>query len=50
MDSTSGNLRAICEECSTLMHKRVSVMNLEALKAILTVTIRQDKERINKRA
>ncbi|SDO57152.1 helix-turn-helix domain-containing protein [Phyllobacterium sp. OV277] len=50
LNATSGNMRAICEECSTLMHKRVSVMKLDELKAILAVTITQGKERINKHA
>ncbi|MEP0234584.1 MAG: helix-turn-helix domain-containing protein [Parasphingorhabdus sp.] len=37
MTATGGNLRALCEACSTVMHKRVSTSGLEALKAILTV-------------
>lgn len=32
---TSGNLRALCPECASLMHKRVGVAALEALALIL---------------
>ncbi|MAZ18979.1 MAG: DNA-binding protein [Ahrensia sp.] len=38
---TSGNMRALCSVCSTVMHKRVSTTDLSALKAVLGVTIRQ---------
>ncbi|MCO5161270.1 MAG: helix-turn-helix domain-containing protein [Mesorhizobium sp.] len=37
---TSGNLRALCEECTTVMHKRVAVAQLGALGALVTVTIK----------
>lgn len=34
----SGDIRALCEQCSTVMHKFISVDGLKALKAILAVT------------
>lgn len=37
----SGNLRALCERCATVMHKRISVARVSELKALATVTIRQ---------
>ena len=37
--NTSGNLRALCEACATVMHKRVSVAKFEALRAILKITV-----------
>lgn len=36
---TSSNLRALCEQCGTLMHKRVSHRRLDALRAILDVSV-----------
>jgi excisionase family DNA binding protein len=39
MTTTSGNLRTLCEQCGTLMHKRVSHRQLEAVRAILDVSI-----------
>lgn len=45
---TSGNMRALCEVCSAVMHKRVSRDKFAALKAILKVTIVQAPTRINK--
>ena len=41
MTPTSGNMRALCEVCSAVMHKRVSTAKFEALNAVLTVTIVQ---------
>ena len=35
---TSGNLRAICPECSTLMHRRICLANLAALRRVLDVS------------
>lgn len=43
---SSGNLRALCETCSTVMHKRVAVANLDRLRTILDVTIMQAGEHI----
>jgi len=39
LSATSGNLRALCCVCATVMHKRLSVSRLDALKQILEVTI-----------
>lgn len=39
LSATSGNLRALCSACATVMHKRLSVSRLNALKQILEVTI-----------
>ena len=47
MTPTTGNLRALCETCSTIMHKRISRANLETLREILDVTIMQADERIS---
>lgn len=45
--ATGGNLRALCIECTTVMRKRVSLAKLDALKAVLAVTIVQADEPIN---
>lgn len=45
---TNGQLIALCEVCTTLMHKRVSWATLEALKGILHITIRQADKPIGK--
>lgn len=45
---TNGQLIALCGECTTLMHKRVSLATLEALKGILHITIRQQAKPISK--
>ncbi|MBA5777027.1 helix-turn-helix domain-containing protein [Stappia sp. F7233] len=47
MTPTNGNLRALCETCATVMHKRISNANLKALRGILDVTIMQAEERIS---
>ena len=39
---SGGQLIGLCIECTTLMHKRVSLATLEALKGILHITIRQE--------
>jgi helix-turn-helix protein len=41
MAVASGNLRGICPSCETLMHRRINLMQLEALRAILDISIRQ---------
>lgn len=41
MTSTGGNLRAICPECGTLMHKRINRAALTAISAVLEVTTAQ---------
>jgi hypothetical protein len=44
----TGNLHALCEVCTTHMHKRVSLKHLDALCAVLDVAIRQAPARITK--
>jgi hypothetical protein len=41
LTASSGNLRALCATCTTIMHKRVSTAKLDELRALVTVTIRQ---------
>ena len=43
---TTGNLRALCPICTTLMHKRIAVVQLEAIRAVLDVTAGEARERI----
>ena len=43
---TNGQLIALCVECTTVMHKRVSLATLEVLKGILHITIRQEAKPI----
>ncbi len=43
----TGNLHALCGTCTGLMHKRVSLKNIDALRAVLDVTIRQAPSRIS---
>jgi hypothetical protein len=42
----SGNLRGICPECQTLIHRRVSLAKIQVLEAILEITFPQDHPRI----
>lgn len=49
INPTSGNLRALCEHCATVMHKRVPTARLDELRAILDVTIRQADQHIDDR-
>jgi len=44
---TSANMHALCETCSTRMFKRVSLANLEPLRAILKVSIKHAGEPIS---
>lgn len=46
LTATGGNLRALCEQCATVMHKRVSRDGLNALRTILTVTEVQAETRL----
>jgi len=46
MGPSGGNIRALCEHCSNVMHKRVSQDGLNALKPILTVTEVQAERRL----
>ena len=50
--STTGGvmLISLCGACSTVMHKRVSAGSLDDLKEKVTVTIRQNHQRINEGA
>jgi hypothetical protein len=41
LTTTGGNLRALCESCGTLMHRRVSNHQLEAFSTFLDVSIMQ---------
>ncbi len=47
LSASSGNLRALCEACSTVMHKRVATARIGQLKALVDVTIRQDARHIS---
>lgn len=42
----SGNLRALCPVCSCLMHRRVSLQNIEAVRGAFTVTFPHGHERL----
>ena len=44
-----GNLRAICDVCETLMHRRVSNCQLEAFKTILDVFVAEAPPHIRER-
>lgn len=41
---TGGNLRALCEVCGNLMHRRVSVRQLEAFRSILDVSVMEGRQ------
>lgn len=41
-----GNLRAICGVCGTLMHKRIALAGLAALRGILDVAITQQEKHL----
>ncbi len=41
LNTTSGNLRALCETCSTVMHKSISMANLADMRTVFNVSIRQ---------
>ena len=43
---TSGNLRGMCPDCETLMHRRVSLFRLDEIRANLEITIPQASTRI----
>lgn len=46
INATSGNLRALCPECGSLMHRRTSHAQLEAIRLFLDVTIVEAPPRI----
>jgi hypothetical protein len=39
LSASNGNLRGLCPDCGTMMHRRVALSQLEELKTILDVTI-----------
>jgi len=41
LTDTTGNLRGICPDCGSLMHKRIRCDAIEPLRAVLDVTIAQ---------
>jgi hypothetical protein len=46
LTSTSGNLRAICPTCGTLMHRRTSMVQLQQIRGALAVTIVERSPRL----
>lgn len=46
LTQSSGNLRALCETCSTVMHKRVAKAKLDQLGVLVDVTIMQGSEHL----
>ncbi|RFC69227.1 helix-turn-helix domain-containing protein [Mesorhizobium denitrificans] len=47
INARSGNLRALCPACGTLMHRRTSMKQLEAIRAFLDVAIVERQPRLN---
>jgi excisionase family DNA binding protein len=47
INAHSGNLRALCPDCGSLMHRRTSSSQLEAIRAILDVAIVERQPRLN---
>ena len=47
--TTTGNLRALCATCLTVMHKRLSVSKIPELQRLLDVTITQAAPRLSQR-
>jgi DNA-binding transcriptional regulator YiaG len=45
--ASSGQMRALCEVCSTVMHKRVSTARLPELKRLVAVEIKQARRPLN---
>lgn len=46
LTSTTGNLRALCGVCTTVMHKAIQMAALVALNRILEVTVQQATEHL----
>jgi excisionase family DNA binding protein len=46
LTANTGNLTAICEVCSTLMHKAISLSSIGALSGVLDVTMREANKRL----
>lgn len=47
MNAHSGNFRALCPDCGSLMHRRTSASQLEAIRAFLDVAIVERQPRLN---
>jgi excisionase family DNA binding protein len=47
INAQSGNLRALCPECGTLMHRRTSISQLETIRAFLDVAFVERQPRLN---
>jgi excisionase family DNA binding protein len=47
INAHSGNLRALCSECGSLMHRRTSVSQLAAIRTFLDVAIVERQPRLN---
>ncbi|HTN60030.1 MAG TPA: hypothetical protein VL147_00570 [Devosia sp.] len=49
LTTSSGNLRAICEQCDALMHRRVREVDLQKIMPGCTIQIAQGQQRLNGR-
>jgi hypothetical protein len=49
MSTTSGNLRALCPTCGSLMHRRIGRTKLDELAALLDITIAEGRPRLVER-
>jgi excisionase family DNA binding protein len=47
INAHSGNLRALCPDCGSLMHRRTAASQLAAIRAILDVAIVERQPRLN---
>jgi excisionase family DNA binding protein len=47
INAKSGNLRALCPDCGTLMHLCTSIKRLETIRTFLDVTILERQPRLN---
>ncbi len=47
LSPTSGNLRGICPDCETLIHRRISLSKLSEIRAELDITFPQGPSRIS---
>jgi hypothetical protein len=47
INAHSGNLRALCPDCGSLMHRRTSASQLAAIRALLDVAIVERQPRLN---
>jgi hypothetical protein len=46
LTTTTGNLRALCSTCTTVMHKAISKAAIKALEGIVDVTVKQAAKHI----